>query len=385
MNFAFWFSLAVFLIVAAVSLGVALGYRKMPHLDSTAPATSDSHPKVSVIVSALNEADTIAPALQSLLSLNYLNLEIIAINDRSTDATPAILDRMAQSHPALRVLHIEALPAGWLGKNHALHQGAQLAGGDYLIFTDADVIFNPDTIVRTVAYCEQHQLDHLTLLFDVIAKTQLLRMLILSFSISFMARFQPWKVNHSTKHFLGVGGFNMVKKTAYQAVGGHAAMPMAVIDDMMLGKLMKTRGYRQHALLGRELVAVEWYRSTPEMIRGIQKNAFAAFDYQISKLVLVTLAILALRVWPWVGLFITDGAARAVNAATILVGLALYADLLRGYGWSYRCLIFAPVISVLELAMFWRGSVLTLWRGGIDWRGTRYALQELKRDTLGKL
>ncbi len=376
---AFWLSLAVLIVTAIVLIDVALGARKIGQLAGILPVLVPDPPKVSVIVPALNEEGTIEPALRSLLALQYPRLEIIAINDRSGDATPAILDRMALEYPQLRVLHITELPAGWLGKNHALSRGAAIAGGDYLLFTDADVVFEPTALTRAVNYCQQHGVDHLTLLFDVVVKTQLLRMLVLSFSVNFMARFKPWKVATSPKHFLGAGGFNLVRADAYRAMGGHSAIPLAVLDDMMLGKRIKAAGYRQQVLFGRELVGVEWYRSTSEMINGMQKNIFAAFDFQLGQLIAVTAAMLLLRVWPWIGLIITEGATRWINAATVSISLLLFAGMLHIAGWGYRCLIFAPFVSLLELAIWWRGSLTALLRGGIEWRGTRYALDELRR------
>jgi glycosyltransferase involved in cell wall biosynthesis len=376
---AFWLSLAVLIVTAVVLIEVALGAKKIGELRHILPVLGPNPPKVSVIVPALNEADTIEPALRSLLALHYPNLEIIAINDRSTDATPTILERMAREHPRLRVLHISVLPEGWLGKNHALSRGAAIAGGDYLLFTDADVVFEPSALTRAVNYCEQRGVDHLTLLFDVVVKTQLLRMLVLSFSVNFMARFKPWKVATSPKHFLGAGGFNLVRADAYRAMRGHGALPLAVLDDMMLGKRIKAAGYRQHVLFGRELVGVEWYRSARDMINGMQKNIFAAFDFQLGQLIAVTAAMLLLRVWPWIGLVVTEGVTQWINAATVLFGLLLFAGMLHIAGWGYRCLVFAPVISLLELAIWWRGSLTALLRGGIEWRGTRYALDELRR------
>jgi glycosyltransferase involved in cell wall biosynthesis len=379
MSVLFWLSVAVFAIVAWTSIEVALGTRKMGTLKDVRAERSTHAPAVSVIVTALNEADAIEPALRSLLSIDYPNLEIIAINDRSTDATGSILDRLCGTHARMRALHLDALPAGWLGKNHALHRGALLARGEYLLFTDADVVFDASAIGRAVSYCEQHRVDHLTLLFDVVARSQLLRMLMISFAINFMVRFKPWKVSVSPRHFLGAGGFNMVRKTAYEEVGGHAAIPLAVLDDMVLGKLIKSAGLRQHVLHGQGMVRVEWYRSARDMADGMRKNIFAAFDYRLANLVAATVTILALRVWPWAALLVTDGATRAVNALTVLVGLALCTDLLRAGGWGYRCLIFAPFVSLIELAIWWRACVTTLLRGAIDWRGTRYRLEELRR------
>ena len=379
MDFIFWFSLAIFVVSTSFVLEIVLGAKRIRRLKDLPLASLEHTPRVSIVVAALNEADTIEPAIRSLLALHYPDLEIIAVNDRSTDETPAILDRVASENARLRVLHVSALPAGWLGKNHALHQGAQLASGDYLLFTDADVVFESSTLKRAVAYCERNHVDHLALLFDIIVNTQLLRMLILSFSASFLFRFKPWKVETSPSHFLGVGAFNMVRSEAYRRAGGHAAIPLTVLDDMMLGKLMKKNGFRQHALDGAGLVSVEWYRNTPEMYKGLQKNIFSAFDYQLVQLVAFTALVIAVRIWPWIGLFVAEGPSRWINAATIVVGLAFYYGMVRVIGWSPRCLVFAPIISVIELVMWWHGCLLTLLRGGIEWRGTRYALTELRK------
>jgi glycosyltransferase involved in cell wall biosynthesis len=374
-----WLSLIVFLLVCALSVEVAIGSRRIAQLKEVRAQAVSEHIKVSVIIPACNEAGTIEPALDSVLKISYPNLEIIVVNDRSTDDTASILEHMAKRYPALRVVQIAALPPAWLGKNHALQRGAQLASGDYILFTDADVMFAPASIGLAVAYCEAHRVDHLTLLFDVLARTSLLAMLVLSFSVNFMARFKPWKVATSKKYFLGAGGFNLVRRSAYIEMGTHAAIPMAVLDDLMLGKLMKQHGFTQHVLYGRDLVSVEWYRSTPEMMQGLMKNAFAAFDFSLIQLAAVSMLMLVLRVWPWMALFATHGAEWWMNLLTVFAGMALYIDFIRASGQSYRCLLFAPVAALLELAIWWRASISTLMRGGIVWRGTYYPLSELKR------
>jgi glycosyltransferase involved in cell wall biosynthesis len=379
MHFTFWFSGAICLLSLIFLIEIVLGVRQLKFLRDVPANLAAAPPKVSIIVCALNEADTIEPALRSLLTLDYPNLEIIAINDRSTDGTPDILDRMARSHPQLRVLHVATLPADWLGKTHAMHQGALIASGDYLLFTDADVIFAPSTLSRAITYCEQHQLDHLTLLFEAIVNEELLRMLLLSVMSSLLRHFKPWKLRTSNQHYFGVGAFNLVRQSAYHAAGGHSALPMSVLDDMMLGKLMNQKGCRQEVMLGIDLVAVEWYRNSIDMLRGLQKNTFAVFDFRLSKLIAATVFMLAFNVWPWIGLYITTGATRWLNLTTLLLELSFFLGMIHGNGWRLRCLIFWPVITPLTLAMWWQGSLLTLMRGGIVWRGTFYSLRQLKR------
>ena len=386
MSVAFVLTLLVLVITFGTFLQLWYGMRKLRLLADVPPALNGVAPRVSIVFSALNEATTIEPALRSLLALDYPNLEIIAIDDRSTDATGEILDRLGREHPSLRVLHIEELPSGWLGKTHALQRGGELASGDYLLFTDADVMFDRSALLRAVAYCERKQLDHLVVLAHFIVREHLLAMMLLSGSAFMYTKYKPWKVRTSPDHFIGMGAFNMVRATSYRQAGGHAPLALEVVDDIGLGRLMKHEGYSQDVLLGFGSVSVEWYRSTREMMRGVEKNSFAMLDYQFWKLILLTAVILPVRYWPWAGLFVTHGVTWWMNLAALAISLAMFDDLLRPTGWSRRCLAYWPFIAAISMLTIWRGVVLTLLRDGIDWRGTHYALAELKRrHSLGKL
>jgi hypothetical protein len=151
-----------------------------------------------------------------------------------------------------------------------------------------------------------------------------------------------------------------------------------VFDDVMLGMIMKKPTPSQDVLTGDDMLSVAWYRSTGEMFRGFQKNVFAGFGYQLSGLVIATLIMLTMRLWPWIGLFATDGATRWINLATVIVEIVFYLDLLRWAGWSRWCLLFLPLSTPLAVLMWWHGSIKTLLRGGIDWRGTHYSLAQLR-------
>jgi hypothetical protein len=142
---------------------------------------------------------------------------------------------------------------------------------------------------------------------------------------------------------------------------------------------MKQKGFTQDVLLGYGAVSVEWYRNAREMVKGLEKNSFAMFDYQFWKLLLATGIILPVRYWPWIGLFVTQGITWWMNLVTLAIGLAMFDDLLRPTGWSRRCLVYWPLIGFVSMVTVWRAVIMTLARGGIEWRGTRYSLAELKR------
>ena len=374
----FWVSLAVLLASLGNYGGVWLGWHKLRQLRDVAPNLPPNPPAVSIVVTALNEARGIEPALRSILALDYPALEIVAIDDRSTDGTGEILDRLQREFPNLQVAHVRELPAGWLGKNHALHSGAARARGDYLLFTDADVVFEPTAIRRAVALCEAERLDHLTLVPDVPARSGLLALCTMGGFIGLLALDRPWRARHSRKHGLGVGAFNMVRATAYRAVGGHAALAMEVLDDIELGRLMGEGELRQDFLLAHGMVKVEMYHSAPEMFRGIQKNVFTFLDYSVWKLLAATLITMAFSVWPWAGVLFTDGAAWWLNVASAATVLALYVHLAPRFGYSRWCAAYLPLTGVLTIFLFWQVAIRTWLRGGIEWRDTFYALEELR-------
>ena len=373
----------------ALAVFVYAGFKQIKHLEETDGFDDQDllrAPSVTIVVSALNEGQTIKPALLSMLAVDYPNLSIIAINDRSTDDTGAVLDAMSmeQSGGRLKVIHIDTLPEGWLGKSHALHLGAAQATSDYVLFTDADVVFDPLVIARAVRYCETKQIDHLSLFFDVVARSALLQMLIISFSVGLMARFQPWRVATSPKYYFGVGAFNLIRRSVYVAIGGHAQNPMAVIDDIKLGELVKAKGYKQDALFGLKSVSVEWYPSVRALVRGLEKNLFSGFDHSLGLVIAATAFTLVVRIWPWIGMLVMTGPSRYLCMAAALTNLVFCAALLKGYTWSYRCLLFLPVVGIVEIYTWWRATILTLLRGGVTWRGHFYSLAEIKKGQLSR-
>jgi glycosyltransferase involved in cell wall biosynthesis len=376
---AFWFSLAVLAASLAFYGSAARGWRKLRRLADVAPDLAAEPPRLSIVLSALNEADGVEPALRSMAALDYPRLEIVAVDDRSTDSTGEILDRLAREFQQLQVLHVRALPAGWLGKTHALWQGALRASGDYILFTDADVVFEPSALRRAVAHCESAALDHLTVIPSFPMRTSFLRLVMLGGVIGMLAFFRPWRAAASGKTRMGVGAFNMVRAASYRQMGGHQALAMQVLDDIELGRLMSGGSLRQDALLGNGMVSVEMYRSAAAMFGGIQKNLFTFLDYSVVKLLGATFAAFALCVWPWAALLATAGASWWLNLATVAAALALHAHLAPSFGYSRWCIAWLPVYGVLSIFLYWQVAIATWLRGGIVWRGTHYPLADLKR------
>lgn len=382
MDFWFWFSAAVLTASMPVFLVIAMGARRLELLADTPPVLPGRAPRVSIIVPARDEQDAIETALRSMLALDYPGLEVIAIDDRSTDRTGEILDRLlaeraGQGGAALQVVHVRELPAGWLGKNHALHLGASRATGDYLLFTDADVHYEPTALRRAIALCEARGLDHVTLFPDIVTRTRFMRMSMLAGAVGFLALYRPWRSRTTGRHGLGAGAFNLVRAETYRRAGGHAVIAMEVLDDVELGRLMGDAG-RQGFALGVGLVSVEMYRNAAEMFRGLQKNAFTFLGYSAWMLVVASLATLAVSAWPWIGAVVTDGSTRWINIASAAGAVAVHAAVARRVRYGLGCLVYLPVMAPMTVFLYWQVAIRTWLRGGVVWRGTFYPLAELK-------
>lgn len=375
---AFWVSLLVCGVLLRQLAVLHAGLRRLGRLADVPPLPPAELPALSVIVSALDEAATIEPALRSLLALDHPRLQVVAIDDRSTDGTGAILDRLAREDARLRVLHVTQLPEGWLGKVHALHLGARAAQGEFLLFTDADVHMAPDALRRALGHCVRERVDHLAVLPQLHVRQGLLASLLLESQALFYATLPPWKLASSPRVYVGLGAFNLVRADAYARAGGHDALRLEVLDDLALGKRLKAHGARQQLLLGEGSVALEWYRDARGFMHGVEKNSFAAVGYSVPKAIAGSLGLLALRLWPLVGLVATAGAARWVNAVSVAAGLAVHCRVWRTTSWPARGLLWFPLTPVLMLAVLWRAVGITLRRGGIAWRGTVYPLAALR-------
>lgn len=381
MNVLIFPALLVLVLALGILLEILLASRRIPMLDTAAPLTEADPPAVSVIIPALNEEKHIETALASVLALDYPNLEIIVLDDRSTDATPAILERMAARHPSrLRVMRIRELPPGWIGKNHALHSGAEQARGEFLLFTDADVQLSPDTLRRAVARMQARQLDHLCLIFRVILSSPLLAMLVTDSLAGLLTAFKPWRtLEPHSRYFFGAGGFNLVRRSVYVGFGGHRPIRLCPVDDILLGRLVKADGGRQECLNGRNFVSVPWYGSVGEMVRGLRKNVFAVLDYRLSELAAGTLLILCCQILPFWGLLLASGWVRLLCGLTVAVTAMSLLFAARSLGVDASCLRWFLLTPYIKLYIIWQGVLAVLIKGGIDWRGTFYSLDELKR------
>lgn len=379
MTLLFWLALIILLLTIAMSLEVAIGMGRMTNIRDVRPMQQEDIPRVSVIIPACNEADSIEPALQSVLELDYANLEIIVVNDRSTDNTDAVLERMKNRYPNIILHNISELPKGWMGKSHALHSGAEQAHGDYFLFTDADIIMEKTTLSRAMHHMLDNNLDHMSMFFGSITQGGLLNALIMETGGSLMLLFKPWKAkDKKSKKYMGVGSFNLVKASAYKAIEGHSALAMHPIDDIMLGKVLKQRGFSQDCLFGQDFVQVKWYATVREFINGVMKNTFAVYQFKVMNVLLGILFILMFHVMPFWAFFFTSGITRALFGAVVVVRILSFVNAFleaKIPPWYSVWSLVTPYINIYILA---KATITTILNKGITWRGTYYPLDELK-------
>ena len=345
------------------------------------PDSQEVLPQISIIVPALNEEEKLEAALRSLLVLDYPDYEVIAINDRSSDRTGEIMDRLASENPSrLKVVHVTTLPEKWLGKPNALQRGSELATGEWLLFTDADVSFRPDALSRAIQLAKRAEADHLVIFPTLITESWGERMMLAFLSLAFTLR-RLWKVsNPQARHdFVGVGAFNMVRRSAFDALGGMQPLRMEVVEDMKLGKLIKNHGFKQVAAFGDGLLTIHWARGAWGIVRNLRKNTFAflGFNWLLTLLAIVGLFVVHLGLY--IGIVFAPGWSK-IGFAMGLLSLALfYVGIHRHLKISPIYFFLHPLSTVMMCLALVQSAYFTLKNGGIEWRGTRYPLEDLRK------
>ena len=371
----------LFLVIASISaitwLGIGLLFYMTMHnkpifRGSAFSGAEINYPSLSIVIAACNEEESIEQTVTRLLNQDYTDLELIVVNDRSADSTGAILAELDMKYSQLKVITITDLPPSWLGKNHAVHQGVKHARGEWILLTDADVMFSPDSLKKTISYSLENKLDHLTILPDIVNRGFFFRGFFSLFMFSMTLTF-------ATKKFAGFATFNLLKRSVYEAIGGYEAVAMVVTDDLSIGQLVAKQGYKQNFGYSKGLISVKFYENLPAVFKGFEKNFFASTNYSVIGILIMCCFILFLHAYPFVGIFFGPPLARVLCSVPVITLFIIY-----HYGNRY---IDAPVVNflinpisaLLYIGVLLNSMVKTLRRGGINWRGTFYSLKELRK------
>lgn len=368
----------------ALLLWLIYGARKLSDLrDTSVPQLESSLPSLSIIVPARNEEKTIEKGLTSLGKLSYPSLEIFVINDRSTDRTGEMIERFAANDSRFKPISVSHLPPDWLGKNHALHLGAQFSKSELLLFTDADVEIDDVFLRKAVVFFNNKRLDHLGAIPRVTSRDWKVYPLLGVFGLAFSLFTRPWQGKDPLKdRAVGIGAFNLVRKTSYDAFAGHESLRLRPDDDLKLALLMKRSGLKTDCIKGLEGLTVEWYSSIGELKRGLEKNVMTGFEYSFSKAVLGHGLFFMTFLLPFLLPFFSSGPAFFISCLSLGLLLASYFGQLYEARMPVYCTPLFPLASAVILGIFTRACWLTFRNDGVYWRDTFYSLEKLRTNLI---
>ena len=295
------------------------------------------------------------------------------------DSTAAIAAAIANEDPRLRIVTIDDVPEGWLGKTNAMTQAANLATGEFLLFTDGDIQFSPDAIRLAMRYTLDQKLDHFCLFPSMETQGWAECVLVSFFAMLFAFGTQPWlRSLRFPGAYYGIGAFNLVRRSAYDTAGGHDPIKLDILDDVKLGKLLFKQKASADYLVAEDTVRVRWQASAWGVIQGLEKNAFASMSYSLIKVTGFSAFFALVFFVPFIAsIAIPFDKSHGFVAVLILLHLT-FGRLSVAFCGSWTVMPGLVFGAVGVLFAFWRSTILTLQQGGVTWRDTFYSLKDLR-------
>lgn len=365
-----------FLVVVAVVVFLSVNILHLVKIPSVAGPLHSS-PFISICVPARNEERDVEICLRSLLEQDYPQFEVIAVDDNSADRTAAIIESLASNYPRLSFIRGAALPAGWLGKPYVLHQAYREARGEYLLFTDADPVFQP-TALTSAVYCMQTKgLDILTLMPGARFGSfweRAVQPVIFGF-IGALTRFR--KVNsREYPDAMGIGAFIMFKRSAYEKIGGHERVRQEIVEDIALAKCAKKEGFNLLVADGKSVFSIRMYHSLREIWEGWRKNMFVAMKQSVVRTLYYVFIILSFVMTPWLIFFYNLMAGRQflLSFAALLLVLITGIHLCEELRLEKRNVLLFPLGAIMMSVVMLNSMLQILLKGRAEWRGRHYPL-----------
>jgi chlorobactene glucosyltransferase len=349
----------------------------MPRLVPEGPRPGERFPRLSIIVAARDEERSIGTVVDSLLAQSYPDFEVVVVDDRSLDATPRLLAERLPSHPKLEVIRVHDLPAGWVGKSHANALGAGAARGDVFLFTDGDVVHHPDAAATAVRELLRRDVELLSPL-PRIERGMLLESVVLPvFAALITARFPAHHVNDPRKATaLAAGGFLVLRRRAYEAVGGHAAIRGEMIDDVSLALRVKSAGFGIAVVDGSRLSSTRMYESLSDLWEGMTKSAYAAVGRKVGLALLAAAFIFVLGLGAIVTLAVAAATrnelATGVAAGAVGLQILYHLGVQRALGQAFAFAFASPLGYAFYATGLLASALRVRFGAGVTWKGTRY-------------
>jgi cellulose synthase/poly-beta-1,6-N-acetylglucosamine synthase-like glycosyltransferase len=373
-----------------IAVGAVMGMQRMGQLrPRRRRAVAPPPPGVCILIPAKDERQRIADCLQSALSQDYPNFRVIAVDDRSDDGTGTVMDRMASEYPRLKVIHLVQgdLPQGWTGKCNALRRAAQAATGPWLLLVDSDVILSPNALSAAMGVAAGRDYDLLSLFPRLECHTFWERLAVPLAGAALMMLYLVAMTNNDRRQTAFANGqFMLIRRSAYDAIGGHAAVRDQFCEDIEIARLIKEKGFRPRICWGADLAAVRMYSSLPSIRRGWARIFYAAGRGRpwrsiggILLLIFSGWSVYAAIAW---GLWRLWSHAPQIGAAWLTIAAihlilmtTLMAAAYRSTGNPRRCALYFPLGTVLLGSIFIQ-AIKLCFTGRLEWRGTQYAGKE---------
>lgn len=373
-----------------------LGWRTIKAFSNSARNPDQPVPPrpVSVLIPARNEQTNIRPCLEAVLQQDYPILEIIVVDDGSTDQTSHIVQQMQQEHDRLRLVKNNGLPPGWLGKNYALHRGAQLARGEFLLCLDADVRLSPDCLRYAMQHALDYESDLLTML-PVIQCAGFWEKVILPicgeiFLWTLIPLRRPLRrmAGHRPPKPVAFGGFLLFKKETYEKIGGHERVKGSIIEDIDLARAIQRTGHRLNLLFGcPQFLTARMYLHLRHMWEGVSKSIRGLTVWQ---LLLGAYVCFSIFVLPWLAIPVALGDQwlngwDPLNTGVLALGVSLsgVALLSRWYlartlHLDHSCPYGQPLGGFVLVAMLLNAMLRVVFGQGAYWKGRHVSLRAEK-------
>jgi cellulose synthase/poly-beta-1,6-N-acetylglucosamine synthase-like glycosyltransferase len=380
---ALWFVAFVWLVIVVLTL-YGLSRRRSLSATSNLRLTGSDAPLVSVLVPARNEQHRVLEdCIRSILAQDYGRFEVIAVNDRSTDSTGEILEALARGDERLHVVEGEELPPGWLGKPYAMQQALSHARGEWILATDADMIFEPAVLRTALDRVLENNGDALTLIPRFETGSFWERVMIPAWEWVFLMFTLFYRIDDpKTERAAGIGGFFLVRRTVLDRVGGYEALRDEVMEDLRLAERIKRVGARLMIDRAPALIRTRMYTNFREMWECSTKNWFSGVNFSLPLALFCVLSMYLVAVVPAL-IAVVSVLAIALGPGAGLISVVIPAAL----SWILQVLVLAivsrrsevsavyaltaPLGLALIYAMLFDSGVRITTGRGVTWKGRR--------------
>ncbi|MBL8195818.1 MAG: glycosyltransferase [Blastocatellia bacterium] len=329
---------------------------------------------VSVLIPARNEANNITDCLISLQNQTYSNLEILVLDDESTDDTSKQVAKLAETDKRIKLITGQKLPKGWVGKSWACHQLSDVANGDWLLFTDADTRYTPTAISASVVFATKEKADLLSLLPKQLAPTTSTQIMMPLLYFIFYTLFPGFFLSRTKTESISaaIGQFLLFNRSAYQAINGHKSVASSIVEDLDLAKAVKKANKKLVVADGTLLLSCQMYQTLSELWKGFTKNFFASFSYSIIKLIGFIIFNLIIYIWPFIALLIATKTVLFITIFQILLVYLLRIILLKRHSYRIYSVLLHPVAIIVMLAISCNSIYSIISGRGVVWKDRNY-------------